>query len=393
MIVLDIMHILLIVYLGASVFFLIFFAIMGNVPYTVKKPLTDKMNRFVVFIPGYKEDAVIYNVAKEVLKQEYPKELYDVIVIADSFQQKTLDNLRTLPITVNEVSFEKSTKAKALNRTMEELPDNLYDVALIMDADNVLAPDFISRMNDSINAGYQVVQGHRAAKNSNGFAFLDAVSEEINNNIYSKGHRAVGMSSRLAGSGMAFSYSLYKDTMKTIDSVAEDKEVELRLLKEGYTFEYRDDAICYDEKVSQAQVFNNQRSRWISAQFHYFRKDFFQAFWHLITKGNINYFDKAFQMILPPRLLLPGFLFAAAVIAYVLSPDFYFYVWASLFAANIVSFAISIPRKFYSRQMFTSFLQLPKAFFGIFMTLFKLRGATKKFIHTPHTTDVSENIN
>lgn len=393
MIVLDIVHFLLIAYLGASVFFLIFFAVMGHLPFTPKKPLTNIQNRFVVFIPGYKEDAVIYNVAKKALEQDYPKELYDVIVIADSFQQKTLDDLRKLPITVNEVSFEKSTKAKALNRTMADLPDDTYDVALIMDADNVLAPDFISIMNDSINAGYQVVQGHRAAKNSNGFAFLDAVSEEINNNIYSKGHRAVGMSSRLAGSGMAFSYSLYKDTMKTIDSVAEDKEVELRLLKEGYTFEYRDDAICYDEKVSQAQVFNNQRSRWISAQFHYFRKDFFQAFWHLITKGNINYFDKAFQMILPPRLLLPGFLFAAAVIAYVLSPDFYFYVWASLFAANIVSFAISIPRKFYSRQMFTSFLQLPKAFFGIFMTLFKLRGATKKFIHTPHTTDVSENIN
>ncbi|MFS4416473.1 glycosyltransferase [Maribacter sp. 2307ULW6-5] len=393
MIVLDIVHFLLIAYLGASVFFLIFFALMGHVPFTPKKPLTHKQNRFVVFIPGYKEDAVIYGVAKEVLKQDYLKELYNVIVIADSFEQKTLDKLRTLPITVNEVSFEKSTKAKALNRTMAELPDDLYDVALIMDADNVLAPDFISKMNDSINAGYQVVQGHRAAKNSQGFAFLDAVSEEINNNIYSKGHRAIGMSSRLAGSGMAFSYPLYKDTMKKIDSVAEDKEVELRLLKRGHTFEYRHDAICYDEKVSRAQVFNNQRSRWISAQFHYFKKDFFTALWHLLTKGNVNYFDKAFQMILPPRLLLPGFLFGAAVIAYFLSPHFYFYVWAGLFVANILSFAISIPRKFYTKQMLTSFLQLPKAFVGIFFALFKMRGATKRFIHTPHTTDVSENIN
>jgi hypothetical protein len=48
-----------------------------------------------------------------------------------------------------------------------------------------------------------VVQGHRAAKTHKDFAMLDAISEEINNNIYSKGHRAIGMSSRLAGSGMA----------------------------------------------------------------------------------------------------------------------------------------------------------------------------------------------
>lgn len=393
MIVLEILHYLLLIYLGASVLFLITYAILGKFPRKIKKPKTNKQNKFVLFIPGYKEDAVIYNVAKEALNQDYPSELYDIIVIADSFQQKTLDDLNSLPITVNEVSFDKSTKAKALNKTMANIPDDLYDAVIILDADNVLARDFITKMNDSINAGYHVVQGHRAAKNIKGFAMLDAMSEEINNNIYSKGHRAIGMSSRLAGSGMAFSYQLYKNTMKKIDSVAEDKEVELRLLKKGYKFEYRDDAICYDEKVSQANVFNNQRSRWISAQYYYLKKDFLPAIWHLITKGNIDYFDKAFQMMLPPRLILPGFLFFAAIIAFFISPNFYFYVWIGLFIANILSFAISIPGKFYSIEMIYAFMKLPKAFFGIFIALFKMKGATKTFIHTPHTSEESENPN
>jgi cellulose synthase/poly-beta-1,6-N-acetylglucosamine synthase-like glycosyltransferase len=390
MIVLEILHYLLLIYLGASVLFLITFAILGNFSRKVKKPITNKQNKFVILIPGYKEDAVIYHVAKEALNQEYPTALFDVIVIADSFQKKTLDDLSSLAITVNEVSFDKSTKAKALNKAMAELPEDLYDVALILDADNVLARDFITKINDSINAGYHVVQGHRAAKNTKGFAMLDAISEEINNNIYSKGHRAIGMSSRLAGSGMAFSYQLYKNTMRKIDSVAEDKELELELLKRGYKFEYRDDAICYDEKVSQADVFNNQRSRWISAQYYYLRKDFLPAVWHSIVKGNLDYFDKAFQMTLPPRLILPGFLFVTAIIAFFLSPEFYFYVWTGIFVANIVSFAISIPSKFYSMQMVHAFVQLPKAFFGIFIALFNMRGATKTFIHTPHTSDKSE---
>jgi cellulose synthase/poly-beta-1,6-N-acetylglucosamine synthase-like glycosyltransferase len=387
MIALEIVHYLLLIYLGASVLFLITFAILGKFPRAIKKPTVIRQNRFVVFIPAYKEDAVIYNVAKEALNQDYPTALYDVIVIADSFQQKTLNALHSLSIKVKEVSFEKSTKAKALNETMAEIPENLYDVALILDADNVLARDFITKINDSINAGYHVVQGHRAAKNTKGFAMLDAVSEEINNNIYSKGHRAIGLSSRLAGSGMAFSYQLYKNTMSKIDSVAEDKELELNLLKRGYKFEYRDDAICYDEKVSQAKVFNNQRSRWIAAQYHYFKTDFLIALWHLITKGNIDYFNKAFQMMLPPRLLLPGFLFIAAIVAFFVSPDLYFYVWLVLFVANILSFAISIPTKFYTVQLFYAFMLLPKAFFGIFIALFKMKGATKTFIHTPHTND------
>jgi cellulose synthase/poly-beta-1,6-N-acetylglucosamine synthase-like glycosyltransferase len=388
MIALEIVHYLLLIYLGASVFFLINYAILGHFYQKIKKPIQNKQNKFAVLIPAYKEDNVIYDVAKEVLNQNYPTALFDVIVIADSFQQKTLDDLNSLPITVKEVSFHKSTKAKALNITMAELLENVYDVALILDADNVLARDFITKINDSINAGYHVVQGHRVSKNTKGaFAMLDAMSEEINNNIYSKGHRAIGMSSRLTGSGMAISYQLYKNTMSKIDSVAEDKELELNLLKRGYKIEYRDDAICYDEKVSSNKVFNNQRSRWIATQYHYFKTDFLTAVWHLITKGNVDYFDKAFQMILPPRLILPGFLFVATIFAFFLSPHFYFYVWTGLFVANILSFAISIPGKFYSLQMIYAFMQLPKAFFGIFIALFKMKGTTKTFIHTPHNND------
>jgi hypothetical protein len=77
---------------------------------------------------------------------------------------------------------------------MAELPESVYDVALILDADNVFGSDFITKINDSFNAGYQVVQGHRAAKNTKGAYMLDAMSEEINNNIYGKGHRTIGLS-------------------------------------------------------------------------------------------------------------------------------------------------------------------------------------------------------
>lgn len=393
MLILEILHYLLLFYLGISVLFLINYALLGKIPYRVKQPLTDKKNTFAVFIPGYKEDAVIFNVAKAVLTQDYDQDLYDVIVVADSFQQETLNNLRTLPIQVIEVSFDKSTKAKALNEAMRQLPNDKYDVALILDADNVLHTDFITKINDSFNAGYQVVQGHRAAKNTKGaFAMLDAMSEEINNNIYSKGHRVIGLSSRLVGSGMAFDYQLFKNTMANIDAIGGfDKELELRLLKKKIKFEYRDDAICLDEKVSKAEVFNNQRSRWIAAQYHYFKRHFPTASLHLITRGNVDYFDKAFQMMLPPRLILPGVLFFITAIAFFTSPQLYFYVWGVIFIANILSFIISIPTKFYSMDMIKAFLQIPKAFWGIFKALFKLGNANKTFIHTPHTNVESEN--
>jgi hypothetical protein len=48
--------------------------------------------------------------------------------------------------------------------------------------------DFITKINDSFNAGYQWYKDIEPLKIQGAFAMLDAMSEEINNNIYGKGH-------------------------------------------------------------------------------------------------------------------------------------------------------------------------------------------------------------
>jgi cellulose synthase/poly-beta-1,6-N-acetylglucosamine synthase-like glycosyltransferase len=83
------------------------------------------------------------------LIQDYPKALFDVIVIADSLKPETVAQLRELPITTYEVTFETSTKAKALNYAMSQLTEQ-YDIALILDADNIMATDFITKLNATL---------------------------------------------------------------------------------------------------------------------------------------------------------------------------------------------------------------------------------------------------
>jgi len=263
--------------------------------------------KIAVLIPGYKEDDVILEVAAHALEQEYPSEFFDVVIIADSFEPATMAALKNLSVKLIEVSFDKSTKSKALNKAMAELKDD-YDIAVVLDADNLMAHDFLRKINAAFAQGCIAVQGHRAAKNTNNsWAILDAVSEEINNHIFRKGHRVLGLSSAIIGSGMAFKYDYFKLMMSTVTAVGGfDKEIELKMLKEGHTILYLDDAMVFDEKIQKADAFGNQRRRWLSAQFHYFRKDFMRALKQLLLKGNIDYFDKAIQFIQPPRVLLLG---------------------------------------------------------------------------------------
>jgi len=213
------------VYLAMATLYIFVYALAG-IFYRQKEPESiQKYRKFAVLIPGYKEDSVIVHVAQEATQQNYPKDRYEVIVIADSFKQETLDALKQLPIRVVEVSFEVSKKSKALNQCMKVIGDD-YDVAFVLDADNIMETDVLHKINAAFERGYSAVQGHRTAKNLNSnFAILDAISEEINNHIFRKGHRVLGISSALIGSGMGLNYKLFKETMATVDSVGEDKEV------------------------------------------------------------------------------------------------------------------------------------------------------------------------
>ncbi len=391
MIVLKIIQYIFLVYFGFASLYIFIFGFAGLFRLRQKQISVSKQRKFAVLIPGYKEDEVICDVAEEATKQDYPENKYDVIVIADSFQEKTLETLRDLPIKVIEVSFELSTKSKALNKAMDQLPED-YDVAVVLDADNIMEKKFLTKMNMAFEKGFPAVQGHRIAKNTNtSFAILDAISEEINNNIFRKGHRVLGLSAAIIGSGMGIDYKYFKNLMKSIKAVGGfDKEIELKMLKERLTIDYLNQAFVYDEKVQKADVFTKQRRRWLSAQIHYFSKDFLSALNHLITRGNIDYYDKSIQFIQPPRIMLLGLLIVIAVISIIFNPLPFTIAWLSILGACILAFFFSIPLRFYNGKTLRANISLPRGFLLMFVSLLRIRGANKKFIHTTHTSSKKE---
>lgn len=382
-------------YLGITVIYNLIYAFAGLFPLRNRKAKENRLRKIAVLIPGYKEDKVILQTAEVSLRQDYPKEKYEVIVIADSFSTETLQKLSEMPIRVVKVVFENSTKSKALNKTMSQIPND-YDIAVILDADNLMAGDFLTKINEGFNQGFRVIQGHRVAKNTDtSFAILDAISEEINNHIFRKGHRVLGLSSALIGSGMAFEYLFFKNMMADIKAIGGfDKELELKLLRDRQTIGYLEDALVYDEKTQKADNFQRQRKRWLSAQFIYFSNYLGSGLKHLFLKGNIDFFDKVLQLAFLPRVLLLGVLLLCSAIsigANLLSLPFIesnfstnWLFWTGLFIVTGLTLLLSTPRQFFSYRTLKAISSLPRAFLLMFGSLFKLKGANKKFIHTVH---------
>ena len=388
MVLFNILQWVLYLFFITGTIYLLVFSIAGFCYKPVKQTPSFNFKKFIVLIPGYKEDKVILEVARKTLDQDYPKDFFDVIVIADSFMAETIVQLKNMNLEVKEVHFEKSSKARSLNVTMDSLSDE-YEVVLILDADNIISHDFISRMNQGFNNGYVAIQGHRLAKNLNThFAILDALSEEINNNIFRRGHRKLGLSAALIGSGMGFDFPLYKSLMRDIDSYGEDKELEHNLLKKGITIEYLDEALVYDEKITLSQVFVSQRTRWMANQLNYVKNYLKEGVIELFH-GHIDYFDKIVQHLLPPRIIILGFLSIIVVLSLMFNPISWDLAWLIQWMLCILALVISVPKHLISLKSGIALFYLPYGFFLMLVSLTRVKNARKGFVHTTHTVTLN----
>ena len=338
----------------------------------------------MTLIPAYKADAVILRTAQAALAQEYPEGLHRVTVIADRLKPETLAGLRRLPLTVIVVMFENSSKAKALTAATDQLGPGAADVVTILDADNLVGPDFIARLNEVFDTGMVAVQAHRTAKNRDSdTAVLDAASEEINNSIFRRGHVALGLSSALIGSGMAFAYDWFRDNIRKCRTSGEDKELEALLLRQRIYIDYLDDLMVLDEKVQGEGAYYNQRRRWIAAQFYAFGsalRDLPGA----LLRGNYDYVDKLVQWCLPPRMLLIGLVPLWAVAMTFLDPWGSVKWWAA-WLLLLFAMAMALPDEQTDAKLGHALRRVPLLVLLTAANLFRLGGTRDKFIHTRHT--------
>lgn len=372
------------IYLTIQVSYLLFFSLAGKMGKKTIFPEATTTRSIRIFIPAYKEDSVIIDTAKNIIRQNYPKDFFEVVIIADSFSESTLGILSTLPIKVVEVNFEKSTKGKALQKALEATIQKPVDILLILDADNHIADGFLHAVNNAFDQGYEVIQGHRTAKNmQTPFALLDACTEEINNHIFRRGHVAVGLPSALIGSGMAFNWQLFISLLKDIgETSGEDKELEFRLVRLKKRVAFLDGQYVYDEKVAKTEVFSQQRSRWLATQVEFFEKYFMEG-WVQLFKGNIAFFNKVFQTYLFPRVMLVAALGVWVLFTFFFSTKFLGFS-IGLFIALAFALLLGIPAKWYNKRLLTAFLQIPIALFSMLKAMVGVGKARKQFIHTPH---------
>ena len=374
--------------LACSVAYVVFFAIISlfyekedNIA-NHASALSNRMANFLILYPAYKEDRVIINAVEQFLLQEYPTDLYTVAVISDHMQPETNEILRRMPITLLTPSFDKSSKAKAMQYAISEVKGG-FDNVVILDADNVVRPDFLSQLNVLCTI-YDAIQCHRCAKNANNdVAVLDGASEEINNTIFRKAHNRLGLSSALIGSGMCFSYELFKKNVFQLSTAGEDREMEALLLHQEVYIKYAPDIHVFDEKVSSQDNFQRQRMRWMTAQVQSLLSNL-PKIPGAIIHGKINFIDKTIQQALIPRSILIVLLAGISILMTIIVPA-WCEKWWILFVLLAFALFIALPRQLRFRS-FAKVFAIPGLVLRMLKNILHMDHKNTDFIHTEHSS-------
>ncbi len=377
------------IYFAANTLYLFVMALFGRLTRSRKYNIQNKKHHIAVLIPSFREDHVIVDTALQTTKHDYPGSCFSVTVIADKLKPETLQKLQQIPVDVLEVNL--GMKSRSLHAALESPGIRNSEIVMILDADNIMAPGCLEKVNAAYHAGIKAMQCHRTAKNKNSeVALLDAMSEEINTNLFRRGPAFAGLSATPNGSGMAFDTMLIRDIFSSreiLENPGEDREIDMQLIQRKIKMEFLDDAFIYDEKVATAGVFEKQRIRWLEAQVNHVRR-FFDSDMKTAQK-TIVFINKFFQNLLLPRVLTLV-VFSVIITIFLIQHYFQlplirpaFIAWASMMGLYLLTLLISIPRIFYSTKTLWALSRLPLLMYAMMRAVLQMKKKRREFLHTP----------
>ena len=232
------------------------------------KPLiVNKEHKFMAIIPAHNEEAVVGNLVESLKAQDYPKDKFDIYVIADNCTDNTANVAKEAgAIVLKRFDETKKTKGYALNWFLQQKisEDADYDAFCVFDADNIVDKNFIKNMNKKLCQGEEVVQGYRDIKNpkDSWIASGYAIFYWMMHRFYHLARYNLGLSALLNGTGFMVKFDLVKPNGWQTITLTEDIEFSLINIIDGRKVGWSTDAIVYDEQPLTFSQSWSQRSRW-----------------------------------------------------------------------------------------------------------------------------------
>ncbi|MCX2484229.1 glycosyltransferase [Pedobacter sp. MR2016-24] len=343
-------------------------------------------NDYAIIVTAYQEISHIPQTVNSLLELSYKKFLiYLVLDNCDDISSLVFNDERVI-ILKPETVLAGNTKSHfyAIERFVRN-----HNILTIIDSDNLVDQAYLTELNVLFSAGFRAVQGVRSAKNMDtNYAKLDAARDLYYHFYDGLVLYKLGSSATLAGSGMAFHTSLYKECLQNnpVSGAGFDKVLQYELLKRNERIAFAEHAIVYDQKTSRPDQLVNQRSRWINTWFKYFKYGFF-----IIGRGLKNFSFN--QLLFGVTLLRPPLFMFLVVSLFLLIVNLIMLQLASAlffvfgFVSFVLAFYLSLVHSNADSRIYNALVSIPKFMFLQIVSLIHSRNANKRSVATRHFND------
>ncbi len=272
-----------------SVFFTLYgmyYGITGLFAFFKRKEETiskKKNNKFSIIIAARNEEAVIGNLIDSLKKQNYPKDKFDINVIVNNSTDNTYKVSKKHGANTIKCEVPVKSKGEVLHYIFNKFKDKDNDAYVIFDADNLVHPDFLKYMNESLNKGFKVAQGFRDSKNyqDNWLSGSYALFYYIQNFFFNLSRKKINSSASINGTG----FMVEKKFIESLDfspiTLTEDVELTTVCAIHNEKIDFQDKAITYDEHPTNFRVSLKQRLRWSKGNLQcwkYYHRDLVKSF-------------------------------------------------------------------------------------------------------------------
>ncbi len=244
-----------------------------------------KKNKFSIVIAARNEEKVIGNIIDSLKKQNYDKDKYEINVIINNSDDHTYDVSKKHGANTINCDVPVKNKGEVLRYVFKKFKDKKFDAYVIFDADNVVHPDFLKHMNDSLNNGYKVAQGFRDSKNyqDNWISGSYTLFFYIQNFFFNLSRKKLNSSASINGTG----FMIRKDFIEELNfnpvTLTEDVELTTVCAIHNEKIDFVKDAITYDEQPTLFRVSLTQRLRWSKGNLQCWKK-----YHHALVKSFIK---------------------------------------------------------------------------------------------------------
>lgn len=364
------------------------------------------LKRFAIFIPAHNEDLVIDNIVENLKQLNYPKDSYDVFVIADNCTDNTAATAKAAGASVLE-RFDDKDKGKgfALKWAFEKVlytEDCDYDAAVVFDADNLVSRNFLREMNNKLCDGYKVLQGYIDSKNPDDSWITTSYSMAFwtSNRLFQCARSFLGLSCEIGGTGFCMDVNVLKQVGWHATCLVEDLEFTMKLVLSGIKVGWAHEAVVYDEKPLTLAQSWKQRRRWMQGFADVCSRYFFKLLAKGIKERNAALIDCAIYTLQPYVLLVGGLMTLLPFVnKYLMNYDLFivsaqvvpeFFMLYGIIQVLIIPIGISYDKKLTLKMLLFipvysiyCLTWIPIAIEGI------VRMKNKEWSHTVHTRKVT----